>query len=109
YISLPHPHPHPVPIFRPVPRPEYPLQVTRHRVEVRIEDSVAHTRVDEVFYNPNPTQLEGTYLFPLPPGAAISRFSMLIGGKEVQGEVLERDKARTIYESIVRQSRDPGL
>src|SRR5436309_2817457 len=25
YIPLPHPHPHPVPIFRPVPRPEYPL------------------------------------------------------------------------------------
>ncbi len=95
--------------FVPVPRPEFPLQVTKHRVEVRIDDAAARTRVEETFHNPNGFQLEGTYLFPLPPGASVSNFVMKIGGKEVGGEVLERDKARTIYESIVRQSRDPGL
>jgi Ca-activated chloride channel homolog len=100
--------PHPQPVVRFV-RPEFPLQVVKHRVETRIDDSVARTRVEETFYNPNGSQLEGTYMFPLPPGASISRFAMMVGGKEIAGEVLDRDKARGIYESIVRQSRDPGL
>ncbi len=105
----PVPIPTPRPVVIPMPRPEYPLQVVRHRVEARIEGQAARTRIEETFRNPNPFQLEGTYYFPLPPGAAVSRFSMLVGGKEITGEVLERDKAREIYESIVRQSRDPGL
>jgi hypothetical protein len=30
-------------------------------------------------------------------------------GKPVAGEVLDRERARGIYESIVRAARDPGL
>jgi Ca-activated chloride channel family protein len=48
-------------------------------------------------------------MFPLPPSAAVSNFRMRVGGKEVAGEILEKGKAREIYEQIVRQSRDPGL
>src|SRR2546429_1158943 len=54
-----------------VPRghfPFAPLEVTYHRVSVEINDQVAITSVDQEFYNPNPQQLEGTYLFPLPAG-----------------------------------------
>jgi len=110
YIHHPHPvPPRPIPMPWPVPRPEFPLQVVKHRVEVKIDGTMARTRVEETFYNPNGAQLEGTYLFPLPPGASVTRFSMMVGGKEAQGEVLERDKARSIYEAIVRQMRDPGL
>ena len=98
-----------------LPRPEigrrrqFPLVVNRHQVSIAIDGNVARTRVDETFHNPNPYQLEGTYLFPLPPGASIANFSMSMNGKMVDGEVLEKDKARTIYESIVRQMKDPGL
>src|SRR6478609_1600488 len=66
-----------------VPRghfPFAPLEVTYHRVNVEINDQVATTSVDQEFYNPNAQQLEGTYLFPLPPGAHIDRFSMDING-----------------------------
>jgi len=45
----------------------------------------------------------------LPAGAAVSGFAMKVGGKEVAGEILERDKARQLYEEIVRRVRDPGL
>jgi Ca-activated chloride channel family protein len=93
---------------RPV-RPHFPMQVTKHRVEIGIDDTVVRTTVAETFFNPNNVQLEGQYMFPLPPGASVSGFKMSIGGKEVSGEVLEKDKARGIYEQIVRQVRDPGL
>ncbi|MCZ6795177.1 MAG: VIT domain-containing protein [Planctomycetota bacterium] len=91
------------------PRPHFPMQVTRHRVTVEIDDTLVHTRVEETFFNPNSAQLEGVYLFPMPPGAAVSNFRMKMGGKEVAGEILEKDEARRIYEQIVRQVRDPGL
>jgi Ca-activated chloride channel family protein len=92
------------------PRPAwFPLAVKWHRVTVTIEDQVATTEVEQVFSNPNPADLEGTYLFPLPAGASVSKFSLFLGGKEVEAEVLDRDRAREIYESIVRKMRDPGL
>ncbi|MGQ9589302.1 MAG: VIT domain-containing protein [Planctomycetota bacterium] len=102
----------PVPIRppRPVPpRERFALEVTRHKVSVDIDESLARTRVEETFSNPNDLQLEGDYLFPLPPGAAVSAFAMKIGGKEVTGEILEKERARRIYEDIVRRLKDPGL
>lgn len=103
-------NPGPTPIA--VPRghfPFAPLDVTYHRVNVDITDQVAVTSVDEEFYNPNPQQLEGTYLFPLPPGAHIDKFSMDINGTMQEAELLPADKARAIYEEIVRKYRDPAL
>ncbi|MHC4471494.1 MAG: VIT domain-containing protein, partial [Planctomycetota bacterium] len=93
-------------------RPEVrtiPLAIKYHRVKVTIRDQVAVTEIDQVFINPNPYQLEGTYIFPIPEEASISAFSMWIDGKEMPGELLERDKARKIYMDIVRSMRDPAL
>jgi len=104
----PHPpRPHP-PLPRPVPQVT-PLEIRVHRATVEITEGQAITRVDQVFYNPNNMQLEGTYLFPLPEEAAISKFSMFIDGKETPAELLDRDQARKIYEDIVRTMRDPAL
>src|SRR5688500_6830460 len=75
-----------------------PLEVTYHRVSVTVDDQVATTVVDQEFHNPNPQRLEGTYLFPLPPGAHIDKFEMDINGKLMQAELLDAQKARTIYE-----------
>jgi Ca-activated chloride channel family protein len=86
-----------------------PLEIRSLAVETSIQGRVATTRVDQVFYNPSDRELEGTYLFPLPEGAAVEKFSMFVDGTEVQGELLDASKARGIYESIVRQRRDPAL
>lgn len=96
----------------PVQRPEVritPMAVKYHKVSVTIENQVATTTVDQVFHNPNNMELEGTYVFPLPGNAAISALSLWIDGKEQAGELLEADKARGIYEDIVRKMRDPAL
>src|SRR5437762_8298168 len=49
------------------------------------------------------------YKFPVAKGGEIHKFSMGIGGKMVEGEFLSADKARQIYEDIVRKMRDPAL
>lgn len=109
-IIIIHPPYPPVPGPVPPPRVAYtPLSVQTHRVNVSIDNNVAETVIDETFYNPNNTVLEGTFMFPLPENAAITKFSLFINGKETQGEILDSDKARTIYEDIVRKMKDPAL
>ena len=93
---------------RPAPKPE-PLPIKYHRVSVEINNQVATTRIDQAFTNPYNRQLEGTYIFPLPEDAAISEFAMYTDGEKISGEILEKDKARRIYEDIVRRMKDPGL
>ena len=98
------------PVSGPVPPfPFAPLEVGYHHVNVKIDGQICTTSVDEEFINPNPQQLEGTYLFPVPAGAQIDKFTMEINGKETDAELLPADKARAIYEDIVRRERDPAL
>jgi Ca-activated chloride channel family protein len=85
------------------------LAIKYHRVQVSIEDQVATTHIDQVFVNESSRTVEGTYLFPLPEEAAISEFVMWVDGERVEGEVLTREKARQIYEDIVRRRQDPAL
>ena len=89
--------------------PFAPLEVTSHQVNVKIDGQVAITSIDQEFYNPNDQRLEGFYMFPVPKGAHIDKFSMEIGGKSVDAELLPADKARGVYEDIVRKMRDPAL
>jgi Ca-activated chloride channel family protein len=86
-----------------------PLAMVNHDVSIRIEDQVAVTKVTQTFRNPTSQQLEATYLFPVPKGASVKKFVMWVDGKEVAGELVEADKARTIYTDIVRRIQDPGL
>jgi Ca-activated chloride channel family protein len=86
-----------------------PLEVSSVKVDTRIDDQVAVTSVDQEFYNPNAARLEGTFVFPIPKGAHLDKFSMEIDGKQVSAELLGAEKARHIYEDIVRKMRDPAL
>jgi len=92
--------PHPIP---PMPSIKY------HHVDIRITDQVAETFVDQVFKNNYHRDLEGTYIFPIPEDASISKFSMYVGNEEIKGKVLDKNEARKIYEDIVRRRKDPAL
>jgi Ca-activated chloride channel family protein len=85
------------------------LDLVYHRVEVNITERGAQTKVTQEFENKTGRQLEATYLFPLPTGATVDEFALWMNGKREVGKVMERNKARQIYESIVRRARDPGL
>jgi len=85
------------------------LVVRYHRVTVKIEDQVAVTHVDQVFYNPNDWAVEGEYIFPLPQDAAVSSFTLWVDGKPVEGEVFDAEQARRKYQEIVSSLRDPAL
>lgn len=94
-----------------VPRIPEVRPITLGDVEVRadIANNLARTRIIQDFRNPNPRDLEADFYFPVPRGANVTDFVLYMNGKPVPGEVLERDKARGIYEDIVRRMKDPGL
>lgn len=86
-----------------------PLAMVHHKVTVAIEDQVAVTTVEQAFRNHTDRDLEATYLFPVPKGASVNKFTMWIDGKETNGELLDSKKAAEVYTGIVRRTQDPAL
>jgi len=87
----------------------HPLSVQFHRASVHIHDRVARTEIVQQFRNERDTDLEGTYIFPIPDEAAVTDFMMTVDGKMMRGQLLDSDEARRVYEDIVRKMKDPGL
>jgi Ca-activated chloride channel family protein len=85
------------------------LEIKEHTVDVTINNGIAVTEVTQIFENKENRQVEALYTFPVPNGASVSNFSMWINGKEMIGEVVEKERAREIYESYKRVRKDPGL
>ncbi len=86
-----------------------PLTVGFHKVKVEIRDQIARTTIEESFVNHTTRRLEGVFHFPLPQDASISGFGMWINGELIEADVVEKQRAREIYETILREKRDPGL
>ncbi len=85
------------------------LTIKQHHVDVVIEDGYAITTVDQTFFNPSDQALEAIYSFPVPHKASVGEFTYWIDGKPVTGEVLEKAKARTVYEQEKAQGRETAL
>ncbi|HEV3029236.1 MAG TPA: VIT domain-containing protein, partial [Planctomycetota bacterium] len=90
-------------------RPVGDLGLRSHDVSVEIQDGIAKTTVEEDFENHTDRRLEGTFTFPLPSDASISRLALEVNGKIEEGTCLERERARQVFESIVRRMQDPAL
>ena len=80
-----------------------------HHVNVTINNGFARTEVDQIFANQGDKDLRAFYSFPLPKQASLSELSLWIDGKEVIGEVLEKEKAREIHEEQVQKGNDTAL
>lgn len=85
--------------------------VARVRSDVRVElaSGVLRYEVSETFVNNGGALGEADYIFPLPRNAAFRDLRLMINGELVSGETMAADRARAIYEEIVRSQRDPAL
>lgn len=85
------------------------LEIREHHVNVIIEDGYAVTSIEQIFSNPHNIDLEAIYSFPVPEKAAVGEFTYWIDGQPVTGEVLEKEKAREIYEEEKQAGRETAL
>jgi tetratricopeptide (TPR) repeat protein len=88
---------------------EAKLGLRKYHIDVHIEDGFARTTIDQTYFNDATFRMEGTFYFPLPPDASLSRLAMYVDGTLMEGGMAERDYARQVYENIVRSQRDPAL
>jgi len=72
-------------------------------VHTRIAGVLAETTLQQVFKNTLQQPLEATYIFPLPPSAAVTSFTMRVGERLVEGVLEERQRAREEYAEAIRQ------
>ncbi|WAS90343.1 VIT domain-containing protein [Nannocystis punicea] len=89
--------------------PALPLSIQRQTVRVALEDEIAETLVDQRFFNPSGTVVEGWYWFTVPEDALLVSFALETNGQLVEGEIVERKQAAATYEAAVRRDNDPAL
>ncbi|HRA89095.1 MAG TPA: VIT domain-containing protein, partial [Planctomycetaceae bacterium] len=85
------------------------LSLRNYHIDVHIEDGFARTTIDQTYFNHTHSRLEGTFHFPLPTDASLSRLAMYVNGKLMEGGMAERDHARNTFEEIKRKMLAPAL
>ncbi|CAN5804228.1 VIT domain-containing protein [soil metagenome] len=93
----------------PQPLPQWGIEKLRTVVTVTVADRIATVEVEEWFRNNGSGLGEGDYVYPLPGDAVFTSYSLYQGDREMRGEMMDANRAREIYEGIVRAQRDPAL
>jgi len=71
-------------------------------VRGRVTGLLVRTAVTQTFTNTHAEPLEATYIFPLPDRFAVSRFRFEVAGQVIEGELKERQRARTEYDRAIQ-------
>jgi Ca-activated chloride channel family protein len=97
-----------VPADKQAPDPAI-LSLTEMNVEIAIDNGDARVWVRQVFTNHTNRPQEGNYLFALPGGTTVSDFAVWDGPVRIPAVILERKRAKAIYQELKSQAIDPGL
>ena len=91
---------------RPDPRV---LSLREMAVDVGVARGVARVNVRQVFENHTGEVQEGTWRFRLSPSGAVGDFAVWDGLVRIPGVIVEKKRARAIYEELTTRRIDPGL
>jgi len=85
------------------------IKVTAVEASVKIVDQVAATTLTVRLHNTSRTRQEAELVMPVPAGAVVRSFTYEGAGEEGQAQVLTKEEARRIYDSLVAKIKDPAL
>jgi Ca-activated chloride channel family protein len=97
-----------VPTDKQAPDPAI-LSLSEMQVDIHVDNGDARVWVRQVFVNHTNRPQEGNYLFALPSGTTISDFAVWDGPMRIPAVILERKRAKAIYQELKSQAIDPGL
>lgn len=88
-----------------------PVEAVRVSVSMsaHVTGNVARVYVTHRFTNPTADWVEGLYVFPLPPGAAVDELQMRVGERVIRGEIRRKEDARAVYEQARQEGRRASL
>ncbi|GLW97198.1 VIT domain-containing protein [Microtetraspora sp. NBRC 16547] len=78
-------------------------------ITAHVAGLVAGVDMDQGFHNPFDVTLEATYVFPLPPRAAVTAFRMEAGDRVIHGVLKERGQARADYDRALTEGRRAAI
>lgn len=85
------------------------LRMTRLEVKGVVIGPLAFTELHFTFKNAEPRVVEGRFRVVIPETASISRFAMKTSAGWQEGEMVEKTRARTVYEDFLHRRQDPAL
>jgi Ca-activated chloride channel family protein len=86
---------------------DLPLESSTYSVQ--ITGAVAEIELEQVFRNNSERWMEAEYSFPLDGDAAVDDMSILVGNREIVGEIQEREEAKKNYEAAKANGQAAGL
>jgi len=92
----------------PVGSGQQPMRITEHHLQVVIDNGFARTEVTQTFHNPNTAVVEALYAFPVPKSASLSEMTITSGEMRLEGEVVAKEQAKTIYEEEQSNGNQAG-
>lgn len=78
-------------------------------IRATFDGRIVRYEVEDRYVNRGMRPAEVDYLLPLPRGAAFENLELSINGEMIAGETMRAERARSVYEEIVRKLRDPAL
>ncbi|MGI4731080.1 MAG: VIT domain-containing protein [Janthinobacterium lividum] len=85
------------------------LGLRRLSVAIAIRGAVAETTVEADFLNATGETLEGDFRFRLPSGAVVTGYALDVNGRMIDGVLVDRPRAKAVYDARVRVRVDPGV
>lgn len=85
------------------------VEITGVSVRAIILEQVATTTMDISLRNPTRSRIDAEMLVPVPAGAVIKDLKFEGSSAEASAELLPKDKAISIYKSIVAKTLDPAM
>lgn len=85
------------------------LEMDKLQMRSVLDGITAFTEIEMHFYNPQDRVIEGRFNIMLPSNASISRFAMEINDRWMEGEIVEKQKARRAFEDFLHRRQDPAL
>ncbi len=78
-------------------------------MRTRITGLTSHIELTQGFRNTHDEPLEATYIFPLPPRAAVTAMRMEADGRVVDGVLKERGQARADYDQAIQHGKRASI
>ncbi len=85
------------------------LSIDKMRVDVEVNSLFVNVKIMQIFKNHKSYDQEGEYIFTMPDNAMISNFAIWENGDRIKGVIMEKKKARNLYEKIKARLIDPVL
>lgn len=94
---------------KPGDKQDFPLALEAMEVDVDIDGVTARTDITHVFRNDTDDELEGVFRFSLPSDAQISRLSLVVGDRVMEGSIVPTARAQEIWNDVTGAAQARAL